>query len=92
MEERSDRFYPSALLGNNDLEQRLEKKFNDLNSFNNHINNIKYMITYFKDRNHKSKKGYQNFKTLNTLIESVDTIVIIEQRQLQQLYRLLLLV
>ena len=29
------------------LEQRLEKKLNDVNSFNNHINNIKEMITYF---------------------------------------------
>ena len=35
------------------------------------------MITYFKDKNNKSKKRYQNNKTLNTLIESVDSIVII---------------
>ena len=35
------------------------------------------MITYFKDKNHKSKKKYKNFKSLNTILESVDSIVII---------------
>ena len=35
------------------------------------------MITYFKDKNHKSKKRYKNYKTVNTIIESVDSIVII---------------
>ena len=39
MEQKTDRLYPSAPLENknDDLEQRLEKKFNDVNSFNNHI-------------------------------------------------------
>ena len=41
---------------NYDLEQTLDKKLNDVNSFNNHISNIKEMIAYFKDNNHKSKK------------------------------------
>ena len=35
------------------------------------------MIIYFKDKNHKSKKRYRNYKTLNTVLESVDSIVII---------------
>ena len=35
------------------------------------------MITYFKDRNHKSKKKYKKYKTLNTVLESVHSIVII---------------
>ena len=34
------------------------------------------MITYFKDKNNKSKKIYKNYKTLNTVLESVDSIVI----------------
>ena len=77
MEQKCDRLYPSApLLENIDLEKRLEKKINDVNSFNNHVNNIKEMITYFKDKNHKSKK-YKIYKTLNTVLESVDSIVII---------------
>ena len=46
MEQKTDRLYPSAPLEKDDLEQRLEKKLNDVNSFNNHINNLKEMITY----------------------------------------------
>ena len=78
MDQKCDKLYPSApLLENIDLEKRLEKKINDVSSFNNHINNIKEMITYFKDKNHKSKKRYKNYKTLNTILESADSIVII---------------
>ena len=77
MDQKTDKLYPTAsLLENIDLEKRLEKKINDVNSFN-HINNIKEMITYFKDRNNKSKKRYEKYKTLNTILESVDSIVII---------------
>ena len=58
MEQKCDRLYPSAPFENKniDSEQRLEKKLNDVSSFNNHINNIKEIITYFKDKNNKSKK------------------------------------
>ena len=78
MDQKTDKLYPSApLLENIDLETRLEKKLNDANSFNNHISNIKEMITYFKDKNNESKKRYKNYKTLNTILESVDSIVMI---------------
>ena len=77
MDQKCDRLYPSAPLENIDLEQRLEKKIFDVNSFNDHINNIKEMITYFKDKNYKSKKRYKKYKTLNTVLESVDSVVII---------------
>ena len=60
MDHKTDKLDPSAPLENIDLEQRLEKKLNDVNSFNNHINNIKEMITYFKDKNNKSKKRLKN--------------------------------
>ena len=77
MEPKCDKLYPSApLLENIDLEKRSEKKLNDVNSFNNHINNIKEMTTYLKDKN-KSKKKYKNYETLSTVLESVDSIVII---------------
>ena len=57
MDQKTDKLYPTApLLENIDLEKRLEKKINDVNSFHNHINNFKETITYFKDRNNKSKK------------------------------------
>ena len=77
MEQKCDRLYSSAPLENIDSEQRLEKKINDVNSFNNSINNLKEMITYFKDKNNESKKRFKNYKTLNTVLESVDSIVII---------------
>ena len=78
MEQKCEKLYTSApLLENIDLEKQLEKKINDVNSFNNHVNNIKEMITYFEDKNHKSKKRYKNYKTLNTILESVDSIIII---------------
>ena len=78
MDQKCDKLYPSApLLENIDLEKRLERKINDVNSFNNHISNIKEMITYFKDKNNKSGKRYKDYKTLNTVLESVDSIVII---------------
>ena len=35
------------------------------------------MITYFKNKNYKSKKKYENCKTLNTVLETIDSIVII---------------
>ena len=75
MHQKGDRLCPTAPSEKDDLEQRLDKKLNDVNSFNNHISNIKDMITYFKDKNHKSKKKYKKFKTLNTTPESVDTVV-----------------
>ena len=56
MEQKCEKLYPSApLLEKIDSKKRLEKKINDVNSFNDHINNIKEMITYFKDENSKSK-------------------------------------
>ena len=55
MDQKCDRLYPSAPLENKiiDLEQRLEKKLNDVISFNNAIKNNKEMISYFKDKNNK---------------------------------------
>ena len=78
MEQKTDRLYPSApLLVKDCLEQRLEKKLNDFNSFNNHISNIKEMIKYFKDKNNNSKKKCEKYKTLTTILKSLDTFVIV---------------
>ena len=77
MDQKCDGLFPRAPLGSIDLEQRLEKKLNVVNSFNNHINNVKEMITYFKYKNNKSKKRYENNKILNTVLESVESIVFI---------------
>ena len=57
MEAKTDRLYPSTPFEKFDLERKLEKKLNDVNSFNNHISDIKEMIQNFKDnKNNKSKK------------------------------------
>ena len=78
LNQKCDRLYPSAPLElKYDLEQRFEKKLNDINSFNNYINNIKEMITYFKDKNIKSKKRYRKYETLTTILKSIDTFVFI---------------
>ena len=78
MEQKTDRLYPCAQLENIGLEQRLEKKLNDVNSFNTHIDNIKEMITYFRDKNNKSKNKFEKYKTtLSTILNTIDTFVII---------------
>ena len=61
MEQKKDRLYPSAPLENknDDLERRIEQRLSDVNSFNISISNIREMIRYFKDKNHKSKKVYK---------------------------------
>ena len=61
MDQKTNRLYPSEPLENIDLEQRL-KKINDVNSFNNHINNIEQMITYFKDKTTNQKRNIKNIK------------------------------
>ena len=77
MEQKTYRQYPGAPFENNDLKQRLEKKLKDVNSFNNQFNNIKEMITYFKDKYSISRKKYKNYKMITTILKSFDTIVII---------------
>ena len=57
--------------------KRLGKKINDVNSFNNHLNKIKETITYFIDKNHKSKEKYIKYKRLTTILKWFHTFVII---------------
>ena len=58
MEQKTRKLYPSTPLEKYDLEQRLQKKLNDVNSFNNSINNNKEMITYFTAKIQNSKKKF----------------------------------
>ena len=76
MDQITYRLYQSAPLENIDLQQRLETKLNDVNSFNRHINNIKVMITYFKEKNKKSKKKYKKHKTITTILKSFHTFLL----------------
>ena len=52
MDRKCDRLYTLAPVEKDDLEKRLEKKLNDVISFNNDISNLKEMIAYCKDKNH----------------------------------------
>ena len=65
MELKTNRLYLIAPIEKIDLEQRLEKKLNDVKCFINHISNITEMITYLKDENNKSKKKYKKYKMTN---------------------------
>ena len=57
------------------LEERMGKKLKDVKSFTNSTKNTKKTIAYFKDKSHKPKKDFESYKTLSTILESVDTIV-----------------
>ena len=51
------KLYPSAPSeSNKEIKQIFKKKLNDVNMLNNSALNIKEMITYFKDKEIKSKK------------------------------------
>ena len=56
------KIHPSAPLENDDLQQRLEKKLNVVNSFKNHINKIKKMMTYFTDKKTNQKRNIEIIK------------------------------
>ena len=48
---------------------------NDVSSFINSVKNLKEKTTYFKDENENSKKRCKKYKTLISILESVDTVV-----------------
>ena len=74
LDQKTPRLYPSAPVEKIILQQRLEKKPNDVNSFNISNNIIKELFTFFKDKHHKSKKEY---RMLTIKLKSSDTFVII---------------
>ena len=62
MEAKTDRLYPSAPFGNNYLEERLEEKLNEVNSFNNYINNIKNDYILRRQKKTNPKRNIKNTK------------------------------
>ena len=48
---------------------------NDVISFENSINKIKQLITYFEAKNHKSKKRYKKDKMSTTVLKGFVTFV-----------------
>ena len=57
MEQKTRSFIRTVPLENNDLEQRLEKKIKNVNTFGNSIKKTKYLIIYFRDKTHISKNN-----------------------------------
>ena len=55
------------------LEQRLEKKLNDVNCLKNSVSNIEGTNTYFRDKNHESKKKNKKYRILTIILKSFDT-------------------
>ena len=62
MDKQTERLYPSGPFENNDLKKQLEQKLNDVNSFNDSINNIEEMITYFKENTINQNRDIENIK------------------------------
>ena len=65
------------LVSNQNFQERLEKRLNDVNSFINSVNNIREKITFLKDQNRKPKKNFKKQKMLAAILKSIDTFVLI---------------
>ena len=50
------------------LEQRLEKKLNDVKGLKKSFSNIEGTITYFKDKNHESKTKNKKYRILTIIL------------------------
>ena len=74
MEQKTDKLYPSAPLGKKISLEKILEKNNDVNSFDNSVNNIEETTTFFNDKAHKSKKN-KNFKTVITILKSLDSSI-----------------
>ena len=59
MYQKSTNIHPSAPLDTTEVEHSLEKRLEDVYNFYNSIYITWKMITYFKDKNHKSKRKYE---------------------------------
>ena len=67
--------YPSAPLQVTGSEERLEKKLNNVKSFNNSIKNVEELNTYFNEQNHISNKKNKNHKTLTSILKTVNRYI-----------------
>ena len=62
----------------NSLEQQLELRLKEMNSFNNSVNNIKDIKHFYNYETKKYKKLNDRFKLLNNLLQTIDTLVFLE--------------
>ena len=57
--------------------KRLQGELRKVNSFNNSIQNISFMMKYYELEEKKYKKNYTKYKLINNIINSIDGLIII---------------
>ena len=73
-----ERLYPNLNPNDNvNWEEIINKKLKEVNSFNNSINNINLISKFYEEEYKKLKKKYNKFKTLNKILNTIDSVVII---------------
>ena len=74
----SEKLYPNLEQQSSfNWEEIINKKLKEVNSFNNSINNINLISKFYEEEYKKLKKKYNKFKTLNKILTTLDSIIII---------------
>ena len=74
----SEKLYPNLEQQSSvNWEEIINKKLKEVNSFNNSINNINLISKFYEDEYRKLKNIYNKFKTMNKILNTVDSLVII---------------
>ena len=71
------KLYPNILPSAPQLEELINQKIKDSQSFNNSINNIILMMKYYDQQFEKYKKKYNKYNLINNAIQTFDSIIII---------------
>ena len=73
----NEKLYPSFQPQVDSLEQHLNLRLKEINSFNNSIQNIKDIKNFYNHEAKKYKKKSKQYKLINCLIQSVDGVSIL---------------
>ena len=73
----NEKLYPSLQPQVDSLEQHLNLRLKEINSFNNSIQNIKDIKNFYNHEAKKYKKKSKQYKLINCLIQSVDGVSIL---------------
>ena len=73
----NEKLYPSLQPQVDSLEQHLNLRLKEINSFNNSIQNMKDIKNFYNHETKKYKKKSKQYKLINYLIQSVDGVSIL---------------
>ena len=73
----NEKLYPSLQPQVDSLEQHLNLRLKEINSFNNSIQNIKDIKNFYNHEAKKYKKKSKQYKLINCLLQSVDGVSIL---------------